>query len=77
VVESFGQQALVHIMIHLIFLVVTWWALQAFKFDLFVKNINSAQSKTLMILLTIAISYLVSSFFLDYLNMSTMLKFLF
>lgn len=76
-VEGFGHQALVHIFVHLIFLAVTWWALQAFKFDLFVKNINSARAKTLMILLTIAISYLVSSFFLEYLSWSTMLRFLF
>ena len=76
-VDSFGQQALVYIFVHILFLVVTWWALQAFKFDLFVKNINSARAKTLMILMTIAISHLVSSFFLEYLNWSTMLKYLF
>ena len=76
-VDSFGQQALVYIFVHILFLVVTWWALQAFKFDLFVKNINSARAKTLMILMTIAISHLVSSFFLEYLNSSTMLKYLF
>lgn len=77
VIESFGQQAILHIIVHILFIAITWWALQAFKFDLFVKNPQSAQAKTLMILLTIAISYLVSSFFLNYLNWSTMLKYLF
>lgn len=76
-IESFGQQAIIHILVHIAFIAVTWWALQAFKFELFVKNVNSARAKTLMILLTIAISNLVSTFFLDYLNWSTMLKHLF
>ncbi|WP_078556106.1 DUF1146 family protein [Bacillus alkalicellulosilyticus] len=76
-VESFGQQALLHIFVHIFFLGVTWWALQAFKFDLFVKNPNGAKAKTLMILLTIAIAYLVSSFLLEYFSWSTMLRHLF
>ena len=76
-VESFGQQAIIHIFVNLMFLAITWYALQAFKFDLFVKNPNGAKAKTLQILLTIAIAHLVSSFFLDYLNWSTMLRYLF
>lgn len=75
--ESFGQQAIVHIIVHITFIAITWWALQALKFELFVKNAQSAQAKTLMILLTIAIANLVSTFFLDYLNWSKMLKYLF
>ncbi|MBU8905903.1 DUF1146 family protein [Desertibacillus haloalkaliphilus] len=76
-VESFGQQALVHIFVNLVFLVITWWALTSFKFDLFVKDPDGPKAKALVILLTIAIAHLVSSFFLDYLNWSTMLRYLF
>ncbi|UOE93925.1 MULTISPECIES: DUF1146 family protein [Bacillaceae] len=76
-VDSFGQQALLHIVVNLFFLATTWWALQSFKFDLFVKDPNGAKAKTLMILLSIAISHLVSSFFLEYLSWSTMLRHLF
>ncbi len=76
-VESFGQQALIHIFVNLLFLAITWWALQSFKFDLFVKEPNGPKAKALQIIVTIAIAQLVSSFFLDYLNWSTMLRYLF
>lgn len=75
--DSFGQQALLHIFVNLFFLAVTWWALQAFKFELFLRHPNGAKAKTLMILLTVAIAHLVSSFFLEYFSWSTMLRYLF
>lgn len=75
--DGFGQQALVHIFVYISMLTLTWWALQAFKFDLFVKNPHGPRAKTLMILLTISIAHLTSSFLLDYLNWSTMLRYLF
>lgn len=75
--EQFGQQALVHIFVNIMFLVIIWWALQAFRFDVLVKNPKGPQGKVLMIITTIALTQLVSSFFLDYLNWSKMLRFLF
>ncbi|WP_017726018.1 DUF1146 family protein [Halalkalibacterium ligniniphilum] len=72
--EGFGQQALIHIFVNVVFLAITWWALQSFRFDLFVKNPKGPQAKLLMILLTIAIGHLVSSFFMDYFNSSMMLR---
>ncbi|WP_347230883.1 DUF1146 family protein [Bacillus sp. LL01] len=76
VFEGLGQQALIHLFVNVMFLAITWWALQAFKFDLFVKEPNSPKAKALVILVTIAIAQLVSSFFLDYYNASTMLRYL-
>lgn len=76
-VESFGQQAVIHIFVNLMFLAITWWALQSFRFDLFVKDPNGVRAKTLQVLVTIALAHLVSSFFLDYLSWSTMLRYLF
>ncbi|OIJ11727.1 hypothetical protein BKP45_03490 [Anaerobacillus alkalidiazotrophicus] len=75
--EQFGQQALVHLLVNLAFLVVIWWALQAFRFEFLVKNPKGPQGKVLMIITTIALTQLVSGFFLDYLNWSKMLRFLF
>ncbi|WP_216829932.1 DUF1146 family protein [Alkalihalobacterium elongatum] len=75
--DGFGMQGLLHITVNLMFVVITWWALQSFKFDLFFRDPKGPKAKTLMILLTIAIAHLVSSFFLDYLNWSTMLRYLF
>ncbi len=74
--EGIGQQAIVHIVVNIFFLAVTWWALQSFRVDLFVKDPNSPKAKLLVILVTIAIAHLVSQFFLDYLSSSLMLKYL-
>ncbi|SDI62602.1 DUF1146 family protein [Alteribacillus bidgolensis] len=72
-----GQEAVLHIVVNLFFLVVVWWSLQAFRFDVFVRNPEGAKAKMLMILVTIAISHLVSSFFLEYFQGSLMLRYLF
>ncbi|BAB07470.1 BH3751 [Halalkalibacterium halodurans C-125] len=74
--QDFGQQALIHIVVHVMFLAAVWWALQSFKFDLFVKNPKSPQAMLLMIFVTIALAYLVSSFFLQYLESSLMLRYI-
>lgn len=74
--EGMGQQAAIHIIVTIIMLAVTWWALQSFRIEVFVKDPEGPKAKLLMILLTIAISQLVSQFLLDYLNSSLMLKFL-
>ncbi|NEU30395.1 DUF1146 domain-containing protein [bacterium LRH843] len=74
--QGIGQQAAIHIVISVFFLAITWWALQSFRFDLFVKQKDSPKAKVLMILVTIAIAQLVSQFFLGYLDSSLLLKYL-
>jgi uncharacterized integral membrane protein (TIGR02327 family) len=76
-IESFGQQALLHIIVNLMFLVITWWALQAIFIEKFIKKGNVIQAKVILVLLTIAIASLVSDFFLNYLNWSLQLRHLF
>lgn len=66
--------AVINIIISIIMIGVSWWALQAFRFDLFVKKIDSAQAKLLQILLAIFIGYEVTRFFMDYLGWSLLLK---
>ncbi|MDA3129956.1 DUF1146 family protein [Aliibacillus thermotolerans] len=72
-----GQEAIIHIIVNLFFLVIVWWSLQSFRFDVFVRDPDSPRAKVLVILVTIALTYLVSSFFLDYLKGSLMLRYLF
>ncbi|AUZ28174.1 hypothetical protein C1T28_19100 [Bacillus subtilis] len=72
-----GQQAAIGIVVHLIFIVVTWWALQAVNIDPLIKKGKVVQARLLMILLTIAIGTAVANFFLDYLNYSQQLPYLF
>ncbi|AGE65286.1 DUF1146 family protein [Bacillus subtilis] len=71
------QQAAIGIVVHLIFIAVTWWALQAVNIDPLIKKGKVVQARLLMILLTIAIGTAVANFFLDYLNYSQQLPYLF
>lgn len=72
-----GQQAILGIIIHLVFFAITWWALQALNFDKFLRANKVFQARLLYIMLTIALGSLVSNFFLDYLSWSTNLSYFF
>ncbi|MFD1735218.1 DUF1146 family protein [Bacillus salitolerans] len=73
----FGQQALLSIISHLIFIVITWWALQGLRIDALIKANKVLQARILLILFTIAIGSTVSNFFLDYLIWSQQIPLLF
>lgn len=68
--QGFGVYAAMYLFIHILSLIVTWWALQSVNFDAIIKNPKSPRAKVLMILIAIAISYLVGEFFVNYLNKS-------
>jgi uncharacterized integral membrane protein (TIGR02327 family) len=70
---DYGQLALISMIVHLAFIIVTWWALQAINIEKWIKSGKVIQAKVLLILLTIAIGSLVSNFFLDYLLWSQQL----
>ncbi|MBY6037316.1 DUF1146 family protein [Fictibacillus nanhaiensis] len=72
-----GQQALLHIIVHLLFLVIAWWAMQAIHFDSWIKKGKVMQARVLYILLVISLASLASDFFLKYLQYSTNLSQLF
>ncbi|MFD3446659.1 DUF1146 family protein [Microbacteriaceae bacterium 4G12] len=72
-----GQQALTSIFSHLLFITLTWWALQGIHIERLMKKGKVIQTKVLLMLLTIAIGTSVSNFFLDYLNYSKSLTYLF
>ncbi|MGX1262549.1 putative integral membrane protein (TIGR02327 family) [Rossellomorea marisflavi] len=63
---TFGQQALISMLIHLAVFAVTFWALQSIQLDKLLKKNRVAQGRLLYILLTIAIGSAVSRFLLDY-----------
>ncbi|MGA4721798.1 DUF1146 family protein [Fictibacillus nanhaiensis] len=65
-----GQQALLHIIVHLLFLVISWWALQAVHFDKWIKKGKVMQARVLYILLVISLASIASDFFLKYLQYS-------
>lgn len=72
-VSGFGQQALISIMSHLVFIALAWWALQALRFETLLRPNHVFQARILYVLLSIVIGSTVSNFFLDYLLWSQQL----
>lgn len=75
-INNFGQDALLSILSHLVFIAVAWWALQAIHFEKFLRPNRVFQARLLYILLAIIIGSLVGNFFLDYLHWSQQLPLL-
>ncbi|WP_462411337.1 DUF1146 family protein [Neobacillus sp. Marseille-QA0830] len=71
--DDFGQIALISILSHLVFIAISWWALQAIRLDKLLRPNHIAQARLLYILLAIVIGSTVSNFFLDYLQWSRQL----
>lgn len=68
---------LISITVTIVCIGISWWALQAFRFDLFTRKVNSAQTKLLQILLSIFIGNGVARFLMEYLTSSLMIGNLF
>ncbi|MCM3763982.1 DUF1146 family protein [Neobacillus niacini] len=74
--EDFGQMALISILSHLMFIALSWWALQSIRLEKVLKANHVFQARLLYILLAIFIGSTVSNFFLDYLHWSRQLPLL-
>ncbi|MFD2922948.1 DUF1146 family protein [Halobacillus naozhouensis] len=71
------QDALLSMTSHIIFIIITWKVLQAVNLDAFFRKGRVFEIRVLMILITIAIATSVSNFFLDLINWSNSLVYLF
>ncbi|MEH7352154.1 DUF1146 family protein [Neobacillus drentensis] len=76
-INDFGQMALISILSHLVFIAISWWALQAVRLDKLLRPNHVFQARLLYILLAIFIGSSVSNFFLDYLQWSKQLPLIF
>jgi uncharacterized integral membrane protein (TIGR02327 family) len=74
---TLGVQGLMNMLITLACIGVSWWALQAIRFDLFVKDVKNLQSRVLQVILAIVTGYLLGQFLISYSNWSSLLKRLF
>ncbi len=70
---AFGVQAGLDLVISILVLIITWWAIQLIKWDVFLKSPSSARAKILVVLITVAITYCVSSFIISYVSWSIQL----
>jgi uncharacterized integral membrane protein (TIGR02327 family) len=71
-----GSNSLMSIIVNLICIALSWWALQAIRLDKLLKPNKIIQARALYILLSIALGSIVSNFLLDYLLWSRQLPFI-
>ncbi|MGM9986896.1 MAG: DUF1146 family protein [Bacillaceae bacterium] len=64
--QEIAIQSATAIVSHLVFMGITWWALQAVYIDKFLRKNRVIQARALLIILTIVIGSALSNFFLDY-----------
>jgi uncharacterized integral membrane protein (TIGR02327 family) len=66
---------LIEIVIYLVAIGISWWALQEVRFDVFLKRPKSRAAKLLQLLLSIALGYGVGGFLTHYVNLSVRIGF--
>lgn len=76
-IESFGQEALISMVLSLFCIGLSFWSLQSLRLDQLFRKNQVARARMLYLLLSIAIGSAVSSFFLNYLQWARQLSLLF
>lgn len=71
-----GIQAAGTLISHITFILLTFWALQAVRVEKIIRKYHVSQAKVLYLLVSIAIGYLVSTFFIEFILSSQNLLFL-
>ncbi|TXL66639.1 DUF1146 domain-containing protein [Cerasibacillus terrae] len=74
---SIGQTAIISMISHLIFIFLTWKAMQSVKFDPLIRKGKALEARIFLLFIAIAIGAGVSRFFLEFLQWSSDLTFLF
>lgn len=77
VYQSLGLQAGIGLISHILFIAISFYALQAFRLEQLFKKGHTFQIQLIYILLSIAIGSTVSNFILDITNWSQQLPFIF
>ncbi|MNJ49613.1 hypothetical protein D3C77_448530 [compost metagenome] len=72
-----GVSGLTSILVSLACIVLSWWALQNLKLDLFIRHPKGPQGKLLQVLLAIVLGRFVAAFVLEYLGYTQMLRYMF
>ena len=63
--QYYGVDSIVRIVSHLMFIYISFWALQSLRIEQFFKTQFTPQIRMLMVFFAIAIGYTVSSFALE------------
>ncbi|BAU26484.1 putative integral membrane protein (TIGR02327 family) [Aneurinibacillus soli] len=67
-------EGMINIMLSLVFIGLSFWALQAFRFDLFLSEARGGRARLLQVFLAIVIGHGVARFFTDYYGWTQMLR---
>ncbi len=59
-------QSIINLVSHMFFVLIAFWAMQALKTDVLIKKYHIPQARTLYILVSIALGYTASNFFIDF-----------
>ena len=73
----YGLTALLNIVCNFIFVFLAFYCVQALRLDRYISAQKQGMFKILIILVSIAVGYLCSSFFLDFINNVRNLSYLF
>lgn len=68
--EFIRVQSLITLFSHLFFIALSYWAVQSLRTDHLFKKNTPQQLRIFYVLLSVAIGYTVSNFFLDFMNYS-------
>ncbi|AIQ44048.1 DUF1146 family protein [Paenibacillus sp. FSL R7-0297] len=68
--SAIGSSSLISMVVSLVCVVLSWWALQNLKLDLVIRYPKSPQGRLLHLLLAIVLGHFVAGFLLDYLGWS-------
>jgi len=74
---SIGLSAIISMISHVFFIYITWLAVQAINFEVFIKKNKVTEARIIIIFITITIGTSVSRFFLEILQWSQDLIYLF
>lgn len=74
---TIGAQSLFYLVITLCCILICWWTVRQVRWDIFLKNVTSAQSKLLQVIVAVILGYQLAQFFIHYSNWASMLRGLF
>lgn len=65
--QFYGLDAVIRIFCHMMFIYISFWAMQSIRIEQFFKAHQTSQVRLLIVLFSIVIGFTVSTFFLEFL----------
>lgn len=72
-----GSQAIAYMIVILASILLTWWALQAFRFDIFLREPRSFKARVLQLIIAVVIGYNLARFLMDYTHFASLMRWMF